>query len=92
MKWYIFEKAVFAMATLRLMSGFIEMMAGLLMLKVNDLEKALTINALLALVGPTVLMTTMAIGLIGLMDRISYSKIIWIVAGVICILIGVKSR
>lgn len=70
------------MATLRLMSGFIEMMAGLLMLKVNDLEKALTINALLALVGPTVLMTTMAIGLIGLMDRISYSKIIWIVAGV----------
>lgn len=90
--WYIFEKAVFAMATLRILSGFIEMSAGFLMLRYNDLEKAMVINASLALVGPIVLVTTMTIGVLGLVDRISFSRITWIVAGITCILIGVKSQ
>lgn len=89
--WVIFEKALFAMATLRVFSGLIEMSAGLLMLKFNDLEKAIVINAALALVGPLVLVTTMTIGILGLVDRISFGKIAWIAVGVSCILIGVKS-
>lgn len=90
--WYIFEKAVFAMATLRILSGFIEMSAGFLMLRFNDLEKAMVINASLALVGPIILISTMTIGLLGLVDRVSFSRITWIVAGVACILIGIKSQ
>lgn len=90
--WFIFEKAVFAMATLRILSGFIEMSAGLLMLKFNDLEKAMVINASLALIGPVVLISTMTIGLLGLVDRMSFSRITWIVAGIACILIGIKGR
>ena len=90
--WFVFEKAVFAMAALRLMSGFIEMTAGLLMLKFNSLEKALAVNALLALVGPFVLITTMAIGLLGLVERISVGRFLWILVGVACILIGVRGR
>lgn len=90
--WYIFEKAVFAMATLRILAGFIEMTAGFFMLRFNDLEKAMVINASLALIGPIVLVTTMTIGVLGLVDRISFSRITWIVAGIACILIGVKSQ
>lgn len=90
--WYIFEKAVVAMATLRILSGFIEMSAGLLMLKFNDLEKAIVINASLALVGPVVLVSTMVIGVFGLVDRVSFSRITWIVAGVACILIGIRTQ
>lgn len=90
--WYIFEKAVLAMGTLRILSGFIEMSAGFLMLRFNNLEKAMVINASLALLGPIILVSTMTIGLLGLVDRISYSRIAWIVAGVACILIGIKSR
>ncbi|AQS56542.1 MAG: YqhV family protein [Novibacillus thermophilus] len=87
--WFIIEKVVLAMGTLRIISGFIEMTAGFLMLKFNDLEKSIAINALLALVGPAVLITTTTIGLAGLVERVSYDKVAWIAAGVVCILIGV---
>ncbi|WP_054949415.1 YqhV family protein [Numidum massiliense] len=90
--WFIFEKAVLAMAVLRLLSGFIEMMAGLLMLRYNDLEKSILINASLALIGPLVLITTMTIGLTGLVDRVSFGKITWVVCGVLCIFIGIHSK
>lgn len=87
--WVIIEKAVFAMASLRILSGFIELTAGFLMLKFNDLEKAMAINAVLALIGPIALISTMTIGLVGLIDRVSFDKIMWMAVGVTCIFIGI---
>jgi putative exporter of polyketide antibiotics len=84
------EKAIIAMASLRLMSGTIEILAALLILKLNEVEKALLVNSGLALVGPIILLTTTAVGLIGMSDRISLWKIVWIFTGVICIFIGVR--
>lgn len=89
--WFVFEKAVFAMAALRILSGIIEMSAGLLMLKLNDLEKAMAVNASLALIGPVILVSTMTIGIFGLVDRVSFTRMTWIAAGVACILLGIKS-
>ncbi|WP_340582420.1 DUF2619 domain-containing protein, partial [Staphylococcus aureus] len=40
----IIEKSVLAMVILRVLSGSIEVSAGLLMLKLNNLEKAFYIN------------------------------------------------
>lgn len=84
------EKAIIGMATLRIMSGTIEILAALLILKLNEVEKALIVNSGLAIVGPIVLLTTTTIGLIGMSDRISFWKIAWIFAGIACILIGVR--
>lgn len=86
----LLEKAVIGMASLRLLSGMIEVTAALFMLKYNQVEKALLINSMLALVGPFILITTTAIGLVGIADRMPISKIVWILAGVGCILIGLR--
>ncbi|MEQ2525946.1 DUF2619 domain-containing protein [Robertmurraya yapensis] len=85
------EKAIIGMALLRMLSGSIEIMAALLFLKVNNVEKALMINSSLALIGPIVLIVTTTIGLIGIAEKISFVKMLWIFCGVGLILYGVKS-
>ena len=59
----IIEKAVIGMALLRMLSGGIEIFAAFLMLKLNNVEKAMVVNSSLALVGPMVLIITTSIGL-----------------------------
>lgn len=84
------DKAVLGMAILRVLSGLIEITVAMLMVKFNDVQKALAVNSLLALVGPTILVTTTAIGLIGMSDRLSFSKIFLILAGVALILYAIR--
>jgi putative exporter of polyketide antibiotics len=87
----IFEKAVLGMALLRLISGSIELFAAILMLKFNSIEKALVVNSSLALIGPIILILTTTIGLLGIVEKISYMKMVWIFLGVGFIFVGVKS-
>lgn len=87
----IFEKAVLGMAFLRLISGSIELFAAILMLKYNSVEKALVVNSSLAIVGPIILILTTSIGLLGIVEKISYMKMVWIFIGVGFIFVGVKS-
>lgn len=87
----LFEKAILGMAFLRLISGSIEIMAAFMFLKYNEVEKALMLNSSLALVGPVILITTTAIGLFGIAEKISFTKLFWVLAGVACIIYGVKS-
>lgn len=86
------DKAAFGMAMLRILSGTIEVTAAIVMLRLNDVQKALVVNSMLALVGPFVLISTTAIGLIGLSDKLSPVKLIWILAGVGCLLIGILRK
>jgi hypothetical protein len=86
------NKIVLSMATLRLMSGSIEIVAALLMLRFNQIEKALILNTGLAMVGPLVLLTTTTLGLVGLADKLSFGKMIWVLAGVSCIFIGILKK
>ena len=85
------EKAVLGMALLRLLSGCIEIFAALLMVKFNAVDKAMIINSTLAFIGPLILISTTAVGLFGMADKISIEKMLWIIAGVFFILYGVKS-
>ncbi|MFP5106267.1 YqhV family protein [Neobacillus sp. C211] len=85
------EIAVLGMAFLRVLSGSIEILAAILMIKFNSVEKALLVNSSLALVGPIILILTTTIGVLGLTGNISFAKIVWIFIGVGCIFIGVKS-
>ena len=86
------NKIVLAMASLRLLSGAIEMLAALVMLRLNQVDKALVVNSSLALVGPFILLTTTGVGLAGLADRLSPAKLAWIAAGVTCLLIGILKK
>lgn len=90
--FHFIEKAVLGMALLRIMSGSIEVFVALLILKYNNLEKALVLNSSLAFVGPLVLIATTSIGLLGIAEKVSITKMLWIFGGVACILYGVKSN
>lgn len=83
------DRFVLGMALLRLLSASIEFSAALLMLWFNSTQKALQINAVLALVGPTVLRLVTAVGLAGLAGKVPVEKLIYIVAGVVLIFYGV---
>ncbi|WP_059103317.1 YqhV family protein [Shouchella shacheensis] len=78
------------MVGLRLLSGFIELSAAFLMLRMNSVEKAVAINAMLAIIGPTVLLLSISIGLVGMSDKLSLSKFLLIGAGVTLILLGIR--
>lgn len=84
------ETAVLGMVILRMISGVIEITGATLMLKFNTVDKALMVNAALAVFGPIILITTMSIGLIGVADKISFSKLLIIGCGVLLILIGLR--
>jgi putative exporter of polyketide antibiotics len=88
----VLSKFVLGMAILRIISGSIELIAALLMLKFNNVEKALLVNSTLALVGPIVLILTTTIGLIGLADKLSMNKLLWIFIGVACIFVGIIKK
>jgi hypothetical protein len=60
------EKAIVAIAMLRLISGSIEVFAALLILKLNDIKKTLIVNSSLALIGPIILIVTTTIGFLGI--------------------------
>ncbi|MCQ6558164.1 YqhV family protein [Paenibacillus mendelii] len=86
------NKIVLSMASLRVLSGTIEICAALLMLRMNQIDKALAVNASLALVGPLILITTTTIGLVGMSDKLSFDKLAWITGGVACLLIGILKK
>lgn len=88
----IIEKALLFIVILRLLSGSIELSAAMLMIKFNDLEKAFYINSLLALVGPVVLIVTTGIGLTGLSEKISLTRMVCLFAGILLILYSLKSN
>lgn len=90
--FHMIEKAVLGMVALRIISGSIEVSVALLMLKYNNVEKALLLNSSLAFVGPIILILTTTIGLFGIAEKISIMKILWIFTGIAFILYGLKSN
>ncbi|MGG1515266.1 YqhV family protein [Paenibacillus oryzisoli] len=80
------------MASLRVLSGSLELIAAILMLRLATVEKALLVNAGLALVGPLVLLTTTTVGLVGIAEKLSLGKMLWIIAGVCCLFIGILKK
>ncbi|MFH5184864.1 DUF2619 domain-containing protein [Paenibacillus sp. TAB 01] len=86
------NKIVLSMASLRLLSGSLEIIAALLMLRLNQIDKALMVNTGLAMVGPLVLLTTTTLGLVGIAEKLSYGKMLWVLVGVSCIFIGILKK
>lgn len=83
--------AILGMVILRLLSGCMEITAAMLILKLNNLEQALKINALLASLGPLIFIGVMYLGLTGLARELSFNRAIFIYAGVALIFWGLRS-
>ncbi len=89
-KWLsTIDTTVLSMAGLRFLSASIELTAAIAMLMLNDVKKAIAVNAMLAIVGPFIFIATMTIGLLSMTGELSFSKLILIGIGVGLILIGV---
>lgn len=86
----LIEKIVFGMAGLRILSSAIEFTAAMLMLKFGRVETAFKINAVLALIGPTILLTVTSLGLVGLAGKVSPSGMVFIILGVALIFLGIN--
>ncbi|MBX4149664.1 YqhV family protein [Virgibacillus sp. LDC1] len=86
------DKFVASMATLRFFSGSLEIVAAIIMLRLNQVDKALAVNSALAFMGPLILILTTTIGLVGMADKLSWGKIGWILCGVSCLLYGVLKK
>ncbi len=83
--------ALLGMVILRLLSGSMELTAAILIYKLNNLEHALKINALLASLGPIIFIGAMYLGLTGLARDLSFHRAIFIYAGVALIFWGLRS-
>lgn len=88
--FFLFDRIVFSMAAVRILSASIEFTAAMLMLRYNEIETAFKINAALALVGPTVLLTVTSLGLVGLAGKVSLVGMAIILTGVALIFIGIN--
>lgn len=88
--FFITDKIVAGMAGVRILSATIEFTAAMLMLKFGRVETAFKINALLALVGPTVFLTVTTLGLVGLAGKVSFSGMLSIILGVALIFSGIN--
>ncbi len=78
------------MSYLRLIGAGLEVAAAILMLKINTVETALRINAILGLLGPVVLIAVSALGLWGLVGRISFAKLLMTLCGAVLIILGTR--
>ncbi|OAT86729.1 YqhV family protein [Desulfotomaculum copahuensis] len=83
------DRIVLSMAALRILSASIEFSAAMGMLYFNRVETAFKINCLLALVGPTVLITTTSLGLAGLAGKVPLSSLVLILLGIALVFTGV---
>lgn len=87
--FFLADRIVAGMAGVRLISATIEFTAAMLMLKSGRVETAFKLNALLALVGPAVLLTVTSLGLVGLAGKVSVHGMATIIMGVGLIFIGI---
>jgi len=86
----VYDSVVWGMAGLRFLSSGIEFTAAALMLYFGRVETAFQINALLSLIGPTILFSVTLLGLWGLAARLSFLGLASVLLGVGLIFYGVN--
>lgn len=88
----ILEKTIIGMALIRILSGGMEIFAAYLMIRFNEVEKALVVNTSIAVIDPFILILTTTIGVAAIADTLSIGKFVFIIIGVLFILYGIKGN
>ena len=76
------------MALVRIVGAVIEIAGALLMLALGGVRTALTINAVLGVLGPLVLLGVAALGVVPLAGQLPWSKVLLLLAGTLVFLLG----
>lgn len=84
------ERAIQSMAGLRIISGLIEIVAAVIIIRFGRVETALRINAFLGLVGPIVFIMVSALGIVAVAVKIVPMKIFFLAVGLLLVLLGTK--
>ncbi len=84
------DHTVLAMALLRVFSGLVELSAALLIIRLNKVDAALRINGVLAVIGPTILLAGIIVGIAGLSDRIPFFRLLLVYIGAFLIFFGTR--
>ncbi len=84
------QGSIIIMGIARIIFGVLSLGFGVLMIKLNQVEKALTLNGILGIVGPFIFIFVSGVGIAGLADKLPVTKIIALVAGMALILWGTK--
>jgi hypothetical protein len=79
------------MAALRFLSSAIECAAALYMLRLFRVQDALRLNAVLGLVGPTILILVTIIGVAGIAEKLSVERIALILVAVVLVFVATRS-
>jgi hypothetical protein len=80
-----------SMATIRVISGLLEIMVAIIFLKSGRVENALRLNAFLGLIGPLVFLLVSVLGVVAIAVKLSWPKMILVCLGIILVMVGTKS-
>jgi hypothetical protein len=80
-----------SMATIRVISGLLEIIVAFIFLKGGRVENALRMNAFLGLIGPLVFLLVSVLGVVAIAVKLSWYKMTMICLGIIMVMIGTKS-
>jgi hypothetical protein len=78
------------MAALRFLSSAIECAAALYMLRLFRVQDALRLNAVLGLVGPTILILVTIVGVAGIAEKLSVERIALILVAVVLVFVATR--
>lgn len=77
-----------SMAALRILSGMLEIVTAVIILKSGSVQSALRLNAFLGLVGPIIFLAVSAMGIISIAVKLPLPKVFLICAGLLLVLWG----
>ena len=79
------------MAIVRVISGLLEIIVAIVILKIGRVDAALRMNAFLGLIGPLVFIIVSVLGIAAIAVKLSWLKIVFLCLGIIFVLIGTKA-
>ncbi|MEW6661796.1 MAG: DUF2619 domain-containing protein [Bacillota bacterium] len=82
------DKFVLTMGTTRLIFGLMNLVAAIVMFRLNSVEQGLRINGILGAIGPFVFVS--AVGLAGVAAKLPPQKALMLLAGVTLTILGTR--
>jgi hypothetical protein len=80
-----------SMATIRVISGLLEIIVAIIFLKGGRVENALRMNAFLGLIGPLVFLLVSVLGVVAIAVKLSWPKMLLVCLGIILVMVGTKN-
>jgi hypothetical protein len=85
------EATINNMALIRVISGLLEIITAVLIVRLGRVDLALRLNSLLGMIGPLIFILVSALGVAAISIKLSWLKVGLLTIGIILVVIGTKS-